>query len=321
MKRALITGITGQDGPYLAEHLVSQDWEVFGMVRGQPTAKWDEVHQLVPALRLLSGDLLDQSSLQEVLSESVPDAVFNLGSLSFVPASFRQPALAAEITGLGALRMLEAIRTVNPEIAFVQASSSEMYGNARVFPQDEDTEFCPASPYATAKVFAYNTVVNYRNAYGLNASNAIMFNHESPRRGIEFVTRKISLAVARIKAGRQDHLTLGRTDTRRDWGWAPEYMAVLPDLAMRRQPEDLVFATGESHTVQEFLEEAFAQAGLDWTDHLRRDVSFCRPEDVSALEGNPARALSVLGWKAEVRFQEIVRRMVVHDLEAEGVPC
>ena len=316
--RALITGITGQDGPYLAQHLAASGWEVHGMVRGQPSAKWDEAKRLVPGLSLVSGDLLDQSSLNLVLRETAPSVVFNLAALSFVPASFRQPALTAGVTGLGCLRLLEAIREVDPGIALVQASSSEMYGNVPDSPQHETTRFCPASPYATAKVFAHDTVVNYRESYGLRASNAIMFNHESPRRGTEFVTRKISRAVARIKAGRQDELVLGRLDTRRDWGWAPDYMRALRLIAEAPDPGDYVIATGESRTVLEFAEAAFAVADLDCYEYLRSDPALFRPAEVTALEGDASKAASVLGWKPSVPFARIVNAMVVADLIAEG---
>lgn len=311
--RALITGITGQDGPFLAAHLMAAGWDVTGMVRGQPRPEWDEVKALVPGLELVTGDLLDQGSLQRVLRETAPDAVFGLAALTFVPASFRQPALTAEVTGLGCLRLLEAIREVNPEITFVQASTSEMFGNTPG-PQHEETPFRPASPYAVAKVFAHQSVINYRQAYGLKASTAVMFNHESGRRGAEFVTRKISLAAAAIKQGRQRELVLGRLDTRRDWGWAPEYMAALPLIAAQEEPGDFVLATGESHSVLEFAQAAFTAAGLDCGEYLRSDPALFRPADVASLEGDPSKAREVLGWKASVPFAEIARRMVMADL-------
>jgi GDPmannose 4,6-dehydratase len=312
--RALVTGITGQDGPYLAAHLAEAGWDVCGMVRGQPRPDWDEVLTLVPGLTLAEGDLLDQGSLIRVLAETGPDVVFNLAALSFVPLSFRQPVLTTEVTGTGVIRLLEAVRTVNPAIRLVQASSSEMFGNAAESPQHELTRFCPASPYAAAKALAHNAVAVYRDSYDLHASTAIMFNHESPRRGAEFVTRKITLAVAAIAGGRTDSLTLGRTDTLRDWGWAPEYMAALPLIAARDEPDDFVLATGESHTVLEFARAAFATAGLDAEWHLRTDGALFRPAEVMALEGDPSKAREVLGWKASVPFAEIARRMVLHDL-------
>lgn len=314
--RALITGITGQDGPYLAAHLAAAGWEVCGMVRGQPRPDWDDVRALVPGLTLAEGDLLDQSSLHRVLAETVPDVVFNLAALTFVPLSFRQPVLTADVTGTGVIRLLEAIRVTDRGIRLVQASSSEMFGNAPESPQHEETRFCPASPYAAAKALAHHAVVNYRDSYGLHASTAIMFNHESPRRGAEFVTRKISLGVAAIAAGRADSLTLGRLDTRRDWGWAPEYMAALPLIAAQDEPGDFVLATGESHTVLEFARAAFDAAGLDYRRYLRQDPALFRPAEVTALEGDPGKARSVLGWKASVPFAEIARRMTEHDLGA-----
>lgn len=314
--RALITGITGQDGPYLAAHLAAAGWEVHGMVRGQPRRDRDEVQRLVPGLTLAEGDLLDQPSLHRVLAETEPDVVFNLAALTFVPLSFRQPVLTADVTGTGVIRLLEAIRITDPSIRLVQASSSEMFGNAPESPQHEETRFCPASPYAAAKALAHHAVVNYRDSYGMHVSTAIMFNHESPRRGPEFVTRKISLGVAAIAAGRADSLTLGRLDTRRDWGWAPEYMAALPLIADRDTPDDFVLATGESRTVLEFAQAAFAAAGLDCARYVRSDPALFRPAEVTALEGDPAKAREVLGWKAAIPFGEIARRMVMADMAA-----
>ncbi len=314
--RALITGITGQDGPFLAGHLTAAGWDVTGMVRGQPRPDRDEVRRLVPGVTLAEGDLLDQPSLHRVLAETAPDVVFNLAALTFVPLSFRQPVLTADVTGTGVIRLLEAIRVTCPAARLVQASSSEMFGNAGESPQHEETRFAPASPYAAAKALAHHAVVNYRESYGLHASTAIMFNHESPRRGPEFVTRKISLAVAAIAREQQDELVLGRLDTRRDWGWAPEYMAALPLIAAQDEPGDFVLATGESRTVLEFAEAAFAAAGLGHSGCLRSDPALFRPADVTALEGDPAKAREVLGWKAAVPFAEIARRMVMADLGA-----
>ena len=316
IRRALITGITGQDGPYLAGHLAAAGWEVHGMVRGQPRSDWDEVRRLVPGLTLAEGDLLDQPSLHRVLAETRPDVVFNLAALTFVPLSFRQPVLTADVTGTGVIRLLEAIRMTDPSIRLVQASSSEMFGNATESPQHEETRFSPASPYAAAKALAHHAVVNYRDSYDLHVSTAVMFNHESPRRPAAFVTRKISLAVAAIRRGDQDGLILGRLDTRRDWGWAPEYMAALPLIAAQDEPGDFVLATGESHTVLEFTEAAFAAAGMDWAGHVRSDPDLFRPAEVTALEGDPTLAREVLGWKASVPFAEIARRMVMADLDA-----
>jgi GDPmannose 4,6-dehydratase len=314
--RALITGVTGQDGSYLAEQLAADGHRVFGLVHGQRNPKRAWVEGLVPDIKLVDGDLLDPSSLQNALRVTFPDVVFNLGALTYVGMSWEQPTLMTEVTGLGCLRMLEAIRAVDPDIRFVQASSSEMFGDVRETPQTENTAFNPQSPYGVAKCFAHHTTVNYRRSYGLHASTAIMFNHESPRRGPEFVTRKVSMAAARIKTGLQDTLALGNVASRRDWGWAPDYMRALPLMAQRGEPGDYVLATGESYSVQELCVEAFAVVGLDWFDYVRFDESLLRPADVELLQGDAGRARDVLGWSPTVRFHEIVRRLVTHDLAA-----
>jgi GDPmannose 4,6-dehydratase len=313
--RALITGITGQDGSYLAEQLDADGHQVFGLVRGQANPKRGWIKQLVPSLQLLDGDLLDQSSLVDALQAAKPDVVFNLGAVTFVGMSWQQPTLMTEVTGLGVLRLLEAIRQVDPAIRVVQASSSEMFGAAPA-PQNESTPFRPRSPYGVAKAFAHHTTVNYRESYGLHASTAIMFNHESPRRGEEFVTRKITRAVARIARGEQQRLALGNLTARRDWGWAPEYVQALPLIANQDTPGDYVLATGQTHTVQELCEVAFAEADLDWDDHVYFDVDLQRPADVDHLQGNAMYAAKQLGWQANVRFRGVVERLVAHDLQA-----
>jgi GDPmannose 4,6-dehydratase len=316
MLRALITGVTGQDGSYLAEQLDRAGWSVYGMVRGQMSPKWDLVQALVPRMKLVQGDLLDQSSLQQVLHEASPDVVFNLAALSFVGTSWTQPFITTEVTGLGCLRMLEAIRYVNPAIRFVQASSSEMFGQTQEDVQSETTALAPCSPYAVAKVLAHHTTVNYRDWYGIHASTAIMFNHESPRRGPEFVTRKVTQAVARIAAGQQKELVLGRMDPMRDWGWAPDYMRALPLIAAQHQPGDFVLATGKSHSVEEWCEAAFAFAALDYRKYVRSSEEFCRPAEVEFLQGDASKAQHLLGWEPQVPFEDIVKAMAGHDMEA-----
>lgn len=312
--KVLITGVTGQDGPYLASQLIHAGHEVWGMVRGHMSPKWLDASAL--GVHLVRGDLLDQSSLQHALIEAEPEVVYNLAALSFVGTSWSQPTVTSEVTGLGALRMLEAIRFINPEIRFVQASSSEMYGEAdRSHKQDEVTPHYPRSPYAFAKVFAHQATVNYRESYGMHASAAVMFNHESPRRGTEFVTRKITRAVARISARQQDELALGRLDPQRDWGWAPDFMAALPLIAAQDDPDDYVLATGQSHSVQEWCESAFAVANLDWRDYVVSDKRLFRPAEVGWLCGDATKAKDVLGWEPETTFFEIVRQMVVADME------
>lgn len=314
--RVLITGATGQDGPYLARQLIESGNEVHGLVRGQMNPKWELAQAEAPGLRMVRGDLSDQSSLQAALLACEPDVVYNLAALSFVGTSWLQPAVTADITGMGVLRLLDAIRFTRPQARFVQASSSEMYGQAALpVPQDEVTPFAPRSPYAVAKVFAHHVTVNYRESYGLHASTAIMFNHESPRRGQEFVTRKVTLAVARIAAGAQPGLALGRLDPRRDWGWAPEYMTALPLITARDEPGDYVLATGVTHTVAEWCEAAFAVAGLDWRNHVRSDESLYRPAEVEYLHGDAGKAKRELGWQAQVPFADIARRMTEHDMD------
>jgi GDPmannose 4,6-dehydratase len=313
--RALITGVTGQDGSYLAEQLAEAGHQVFGLLHGQRNPKASWIQELVPSLQLIEGDLLDQSSLQNALVVAGPDVVFNLGALTFVGMSWRQPTLMTEVTGLGCLRMLEAIRAVDPGIRMVQASTSEMFGSSPA-PQRESTPFHPRSPYGVAKLFAHHTAVNYRESYGLHVSTAIMFNHESPRRGEEFVTRKVTAAAARIKAGRQTHLGLGNLHSRRDWGWAPDYTRALPLMAQADQPGDYVLATGETHSVRDLVQAAFDAVGLDWRQHVRQDRDQFRPADVEDLQGDPTHAREALGWEPTWKFADIVRYLVAADVMA-----
>lgn len=322
MPRALITGITGQDGRYLAQLLVEKGYEVFGMVRGQANPKIQMVQEETPQLEILEGDLQDLSSLIGVVEQVQPDEVYNLGAISFVALSFRQPELTADITGLGVLRMLEAIRVVGGQdsrIRFYQASSSEMFGKVRETPQDEMTPFYPRSPYGAAKVFGHYTTVNYRESYGLHASSGILFNHESPRRGLEFVTRKVTNAVARIKLGLQDSLTLGNLDSSRDWGFAGDYVEAMWRMLQQDEAGDYVVATGQTHTIRQLLDVAFAAAGIDdWAPLVHTDARFTRPAEVDLLIGDATRAREKLGWEPKVDFPTLVAMMVEADLAAEA---
>lgn len=316
--RALITGVTGQAGSHLAEQLSESGWEVWGLIRGHRNPKREWIKALVPDIRLVDGDLLDQSSLHSAVRQASPDVVFNMGALTFVGMSWQQPTLMTEVTGLGALRMLEAVRLVKPDCRFVQASSSEMFGHATELPQSETTPFKPRSPYGTAKLFAHNTTVNYRESYGIHASSAIFFNMESTRRGDEFVTRKISTAVARIVQGKQKKLKLGNIDTSRDWGWTPEYMRALQLIAQADSPDDYVVATAESHTVRELCQLAFDLVGLDYQEYIEIDESLFRPADVRSLLGDPSKIKKKLDWQAEVKFHDIVKRLVGSDLRGDS---
>ena len=322
MRRALVTGITGQDGRLLAEFLVGKGYQVFGLVRGQNNPKVQYVSAENPALELIEGDLTDLSSLIAVVEQVQPDEVYNLGAISFVQLSFRQPELTADITGLGVLRMLDAIRVVggaqhNP-IRFYQASSSEMFGKVRETPQNEQTPFHPRSPYGVAKVFGHYTTLNYREAYGLHASSGILFNHESEKRGLEFVTRKITNGLARIKLGLQDSISLGNLDSARDWGYAGDYVEAMWLMLQQDEPDDYVIATGETHTIREFLADAFRVAGYDdWEPYITQDERFMRPAEVDVLTGDATKAHEKLGWKPKVSFEELVRIMYESDLATE----
>ncbi len=313
-KQALITGITGQDGSYLAELLLDKGYDVHGMVRRSSTENFERIQHLTDRVRLVQADLLDQSSLVEALEEAQPEEVYNLGAQSFVPTSWRQPVLTAEFTAVGVTRLLEAIRRVNPDIRLYQASSSEMFGKVREVPQTETTPFYPRSPYGVAKAYGHFITVNYRESYGLFAVSGILFNHESPRRGLEFVTRKISDGVARIKLGLADELRLGNLDAKRDWGFAGDYVEAMWLMLQAETPEDYVIATGEEHSVEEFADLAFAHAGLDRNQHVKTDPAFLRPAEVDHLVGDAAKAREQLGWETRVSFRELVEMMVDADL-------
>lgn len=321
MKRALITGITGQDGSYLADLLLAKEYEVHGVIRRASTfntARIDHLYQdpHVHGVRLFLhyGDLADSVNLVKLLYDLEPDEVYHLGAQSHVRVSFDIPEYTADVTGIGTIRILEAIREAGVKTRFYQASSSEMFGKVQEVPQTETTPFWPRSPYGAAKVFAYWATVNYRESYRLHASNGILFNHESPRRGETFVTRKITRAVARIKAGLDDYLYLGNLDARRDWGYAPEYVEGMWRILQADQPDDYVLATNETHSVKEFVAEAFAHVGLDWREYVRHDKRYERPAEVDLLIGNPGKAKKKLDWEAKVRFEELVRIMVDADM-------
>ena len=323
MKRALITGITGQDGRHLSQFLAAKGYQVFGLVHGQANPKIDVVQGENPALELLEGDLRDLSSLIAVVEQVQPDEVYNLGAISFVQLSFKQPELTAEITGLGVLRMLEAVRIVggtqNNPIRFYQASSSEMFGKVHETPQTETTSFHPRSPYGVAKVFGHYTTLNYREAYNIHASSGILFNHEGPKRGLEFVTRKVTNSVARIQLGLQDTITMGNIDSSRDWGYAGDYVEAMWMMLQQPEPDDYVIATGETHTIRELLDEAFKLTGIDdWTTYVTQDQRFYRPAEVDLLIGDATKAHAKLGWKPRVSFPELVRMMYEHDLAEES---
>jgi GDPmannose 4,6-dehydratase len=323
MPRALITGITGQDGQHLAEFLHEKGYEVFGLIKGQNNPKIEPLLAEFPYVRVVSGDLTDFSSLVAALRTVQPDEIYNLGAISFVAISFTQAELTSNVTGLGVLRMLEAIRLVGGEksnpIRFYQASSSEMYGKVRQIPQNELTAFHPRSPYGVAKVFGHHMTVNYRESYGLHASSGILFNHEGPRRGYEFVTRKISSSVARIKLGMQDKLLLGNMAAKRDWGYAGDYVKAMWLMLQQEVPDDYVIATGETHEITEFLQLAFECAGLgDWHKYVGVDKQYFRPAEVDLLVGDATKAEKTLGWKREVDFPSLVEMMVRHDLDLEA---
>lgn len=313
-KKALITGITGQDGSHLAEFLLEQGYEVVGMVRRTSTVRFDRIRHIQDRLTLVPGDLLDEVSLIHLLREHRPAEVYNLAAQSFVQTSWTQPVFTGEVTALGVTRLLDAIRIVDPGIRFYQASSSEMFGKVQEVPQRESTPFYPRSPYGVAKVYGHWITVNYRESYDLFATSGILFNHEGPRRGVEFVTRKITDAVARIKLGLQQELRLGNLDSQRDWGWAPDYVRAMWLMLQQPTPDDFVIATGETHSVREFCQEAFAHVGLDWERHVQLDDRFMRPAEVDLLIGDPSKAREQLGWSPTVSFPEMVRRMVDNDI-------
>jgi GDPmannose 4,6-dehydratase len=312
---ALITGITGQDGSYLAEFLLDKGYQVIGMVRRSSTVNFARIHHIQDRIALVSGDLLDQVSLINVLQEYRPGEVYNLAAQSFVPTSWKQPVFTGDVTALGVTRMLEAIHTVDKEIRFYQASSSEMFGKVREVPQNEKTPFYPRSPYGVAKVYGHWITVNYRESYDLHATSGILFNHESPRRGLEFVTRKVTHGVARIKLGLADDLRLGNLDSRRDWGYAGDYVRAMWLMLQQPEPDDYVVATGETHAIRELCQEAFGYVGLDWEEYVAQDPLYMRPAEVDLLVGDASKAGRVLGWEPEVDFRGLVRMMVDSDLE------
>ena len=314
-KRAVITGITGQDGSYLAEFLLEKDYEVFGLIRRSSTVNFERISHLQDKVELISGDLLDQKSLVTALQTSKPHEVYNLGAQSFVPASWEQPMLTGEITGLGVTRMLEAIRTTDEKIRFYQASTSELFGKAQETPQSETTPFYPRSPYGVSKLYAHWITINYRESFDMFACAGILFNHESPRRGLEFVTRKITHAVARIKHDKDEELRLGNLDARRDWGFAGDFVQAMWLMLQQDKPDDFVIATGETRTIREFCQVAFDRAGLDWEKYVVIDERFFRPAEVNILLGDAAKASETLGWKPETSFEKMVQLMVDHDLQ------
>jgi GDPmannose 4,6-dehydratase len=321
-RRALITGITGQDGSYLADLLLEKGYEVHGMVRRASTETFQRLEHVRDDLTLHTGDLLDQRSLGDVLRTCQPHEIYNLAAMSFVAASWSQPVLTAEFSALGVTRMLEAMREVTPEARFYQASSSEMFGKVREAPQNESTPFYPRSPYGVAKVYGHFITVNYRESYDLFACSGILFNHESERRGLEFVTRKVTHGAAAIKLGLADELALGNLDAERDWGYAKDYVEAMWMMLQQDEPDDFVIATGETHSVRELVDLAFDQAGLDPKDHVRTDPRFLRPAEVEHLIGDYSKAREKLGWEPRTTFEELVRLMVDADLEllAKGVP-
>jgi GDPmannose 4,6-dehydratase len=315
MPTALVTGVTGQDGSYLAEFLLEKNYRVIGMVRRTSTINFDRIKHIQDRIDIVQGDLLDQMSLISILQEYRPSEVFNLAAQSFVPTSFTQPVLTGEFTALGVTRMLEAIRIVDPTIRFYQASSSEMFGKVVEVPQRETTPFHPRSPYGVAKVYGHWITINYRESYNLHASSGILFNHESPRRGLEFVTHKITHGAARIKLGLAQELHLGNLEARRDWGFAGDYVRAMWLMLQQDTPDDYVVATGETHSVQEFVEEAFGYLDLDWRKYVKQDPRFYRPAEVDLLVGDPAKAGRKLGWEPTVDFRALVRMMVDSDLK------
>lgn len=314
-KRALITGVTGQDGSYLAEFLLDKGYDVIGMVRRSSTVNFERITHLMDHIEFVSGDLLDQMSLVEILRAHSPDEVYNLAAQSFVQTSFAQPVLTGETTALGVTRVLDAIRIADDSMRFYQASTSEMFGKVHEVPQSETTPFHPRSPYGVAKVYGHWITVNYRESYDLHASSGILFNHESPRRGLEFVTRKITHGVAQIALGQATELRLGNLDAKRDWGFAGDYVEAMWRMLQQEAPDDFVICTGETHSVREFCELAFGRAGLDYEDHVVVDERFFRPSEVDLLVGDAAKAEAQLGWRPRTRFSQLVEMMVDHDLE------
>lgn len=315
MKTALITGVTGQDGSYLAEFLLEKGYRVVGLVRRSSTLNFERIAHIQDKIELISGDLTDQNSLLSSLDSCNPDEVYNLAAMSFVQTSWPQPILTGDVTALGVTRLLDAIRVFNPKIRFYQASSSEMFGKVQEVPQVETTPFYPRSPYGVAKVYGHWITVNYRESYDMFGVSGILFNHESPRRGLEFVTRKVTDAVAKIKLGMSRELRLGNLDAKRDWGYAGDYVRAMWLMLQQENPEDYVIATGQTHSVEDLVETAFSYADLDWHDFVVQDPKFMRPAEVDLLIGDPAKARKELGWEPEVSFEELIHMMVDADLE------
>ncbi|MBI1870002.1 MAG: GDP-mannose 4,6-dehydratase [Chlamydiae bacterium] len=314
-RKALVTGITGQDGSYLAEFLLKKDYKVYGLIRRSSTPSIDRIKHIDDDIELVSGDLIDQNSLNAILRETDPDEVYNLAAQSFVPTSWQQPLLTGEVTALGALRILEAVRMTHPKIRFYQASSSEMFGHAQEIPQTERTPFYPRSPYGVAKLYAHWITINYRESYNLFACSGILFNHESPRRGLEFVTRKISYGVALIKRQITRELRLGNLEAKRDWGFAGDYVEAMWLMLQQKEPKDYVVSTDKNHSVKEFVEIAFRHAGLDWKNHVVIDPKYIRPAEVDTLLGSSVKARKELGWKPSLNFEGLVKLMVDSDLK------
>ncbi len=318
MPTAIVTGITGQDGSYLADFLLTKGYRVVGMVRRSSTVTFGRIEHIQDDIEIIQGDLHDQSSLVSVIEEYCPDEVYNLAAQSFVPTSWKQPVLTGEVTALGVTRMMEAIRLVKPDTRFYQASSSEMFGKVREVPQSEATPFYPRSPYGVAKVYGHWITVNYRESYNLYGCSGILFNHESPRRGLEFVTRKITHGVARIKLGLADELRLGNLESRRDWGFAGDYVEAMWMMLQQEQPDDYVICTGKTHSVREFCDAAFKHVGLNYEDYVVQDERFYRPAEVDLLVGDPMKAYQAIGWKPKVSFESLVEMMVDADLRLLG---
>lgn len=314
-KKALITGITGQDGSYLAELLLEKDYEVYGLIRRLSTPNISRIDNILDRIELIEGDLTDQSSLNNAMKEVQPDEVYNLAAQSFVGTSWNQPVLTGDVTGMGAVRLLESVRHFCKDARIYQASSSEMFGKAQETPQSESTKFYPRSPYGCAKVYAYWMCINYRESYNMHVSNGILFNHESPRRGLEFVTRKITDGIARIYYGLSEELRLGNLDAKRDWGYAGDYVRAMWLMLQQEVPDDYVIATGESHSVREFVELAFSEVGLNWKDYVKVDKKLFRPAEVEYLTGDYSKAKRMFSWQPDVKFEELVRMMVKADME------
>ncbi len=314
-KKTLITGITGQDGSYLAELLIEKGYDVYGLVRRLSTPNISRIDHILDKIALVEGDLTDQSSLNSAMKDVQPDEVYNLAAQSFVGTSWNQPVLTGDVTGMGAVRLLESVRHFCKDARVYQASSSEMFGKVQEMPQSESTKFYPRSPYGCAKVYAYWMCINYRESYDMHVSNGILFNHESPRRGLEFVTRKITDGAAKIYHGLSRELRLGNLEAKRDWGYAGDYVKAMWLMLQREKPDDFVIATGESHPVKEFVELAFNEIGLDWKDYVKVDPKFFRPAEVEYLVGDYSKARGVLGWEPEVKFEELVKMMVRADVE------